>query len=252
MSDDPAAPPIDTARLGAVHRRRLRAMWRSAGWPCRDTVEIELLAAGWLERQWDDAGRETLRVSDAGVRELAATLHRNRHRHDAHESLVERVAMALQRDGRIVWRGLTLRAPVDGSWALARPDVFSIRHTTVEERVQPVVHEIKVRRADLLADLRQPSKGMAYAALSSQCWYVIAAGIAEPDEVPPAYGVVVAHGDRLEVARPAPARAYRPPLALWMALARAAPERIDEQAQAWLRDDEASGDMAEPSLPPTG
>ena len=55
------------ATLGAVHRRRLREVWRSAGWPCQDLVEVELLAAGWLERLRDDAGRETLRVTDAGL-----------------------------------------------------------------------------------------------------------------------------------------------------------------------------------------
>ena len=69
---------MDTSALTVVHRRRLRAVWRSAGWPCQDLVEVELLAAGWLERLRDEAGRETLRVSDAGVQVLAATLQRNR------------------------------------------------------------------------------------------------------------------------------------------------------------------------------
>jgi hypothetical protein len=30
-----------TAALAAPHRRRLREMWRSAGWPCRDTIEMQ-------------------------------------------------------------------------------------------------------------------------------------------------------------------------------------------------------------------
>ena len=38
-------------------------------------------------------------------------------------------------------------------WAIAMPDVYSLRHTTLEDHVEPVAHEIKVRRADLLADL---------------------------------------------------------------------------------------------------
>ena len=89
------------------------------------------------------------------------------------------------------------------------PDVFSIRHTTVEDYAEPVVHEIKVRRADLLADLRRADKGAAYLALASQCWYVLKRGIAEADEVPPAFGVMLADGAGLEVARPAPRRAAR-------------------------------------------
>jgi hypothetical protein len=31
-----------------MHRRRLREVWRSAGWPWRDRVEVERLAAGPL------------------------------------------------------------------------------------------------------------------------------------------------------------------------------------------------------------
>lgn len=219
--------------LAVVHRRRLREVWRSAGWPCRDTVEIELIAAGLLQRQFDEQGRETLRVTDAGVELLAATLQRNRARRDAHEALVGRVALEMQRAGRVVWRGLSLRAPLPGedgatAWAMAMPDVYSIRHTTVEDYAEPVVHEIKVHRSDLLSDLRQPNKGAAYAALASQCWYVLRAGIAEPGEIPEAYGVMLAHDSHLEVARPAPRRAQRVPFAVWMALARADAERPPE------------------------
>jgi hypothetical protein len=226
--------------LGTLHRRRLRDIWRSAGWPCQDLVEVELLAAGLLERMRDDAGRETLRVTAAGIGVLAATLQKNRAARGAHEALVERVAREMQRAGRVVWRGLALRAPLQGDdgatrWANAMPDVFSIRHTTVEDYAEPVVHEIKVRRADLLADLRRPDKGAAYAALASQCWYVLRAGIASADEVPAAYGVLIAGDGALEVARPAPRRAARLPFAVWMTLARANAEPpLDDDAQAWL------------------
>src|SRR5687767_10324977 len=46
----PLAAPSPAPTLGAVHARRLREVWRSAGWPCQDLVEVELLAAGLLER----------------------------------------------------------------------------------------------------------------------------------------------------------------------------------------------------------
>ncbi len=222
--------------LGAVHRRRLREVWRSAGWPCQDMVEVELLAAGLLERVRDGDGRESVRVTDAGIQALAATLAKNRAARSAHEALVAEVATAMQRAGRVVWRGLSLRAPLPGPdggtvWAVAMPDVFSIRHTTVEDYAEPAVHEIKVRRADLLSDLRHADKGAAYRALSSQCWYVLRAGIAEPDEVPAAYGVMVAGAGGLEVLRPAPRRAARVPFAVWMALARAHAEPGPDDAE---------------------
>ena len=236
MSPTPALP------LTAAHRRRLRELWRSAGWPCQDLLEVELLAAGLVERRTDAQGRDTLRVTDAGVQVLAATLHRNRAAFDAHEALVRRMAREMQRAGRVVWRGLSLRARVGegeggegAAWAMARPDVFSIRHTTVERYVEPIAHEIKVRRADLLADLRKPAKGEAYRFISSECWYVLREGIGQVHEIPDAYGVMFAlESGGFEVARPAPRRPMQLPFAVWMALARAAPEPADDDAQPGL------------------
>ncbi len=213
-----------------LHLQRLRQLWRSAGWPSQDLVEIELLAAGWVERLAEADGRERLRVTDAGVALIAESLVRNRAARDAHEQLVERVAVEMQRAGRIAWRGLSLRAglPRDDDsggtrWVNAMPDVYSIRHSTVEDYLEPAIHEIKVSRADLLGELRRPDKSAAYRALCGQCWFVIKAGIAEPDEIPPEYGVLLGHATHLELARPAPKRAHKPDFATWMALARATP-----------------------------
>ena len=237
--------------LGTAHHRRLRAVWRSAGWPFQDLLEVELLAAGLLSREQDAQGRESVRVTDAGVAVLAQTLQKNRAARSEHEALVARVAREMQRAGRVVWRGLSLRARVgeasvagglaEPGWAIAMPDVYSIRHTTVEDYVEPVAHEIKVRRADLLSDLRRPAKGEAYRWLSGECWYVIRDGIAQPQEIPEVYGVMLARPDgALEVARPAPRRAMRLPFAVWMALARATPERSDDDdAQPALGDSPA-------------
>ncbi len=224
------------AELTVYHRRRLREVWRSAGWPCRDAIEVELLVAGLLERHLDEQGRETLRVSDAGVAVLAATLEQHRRTRDPHEDLVTRVAQHMHRSGRWVWRGLSLRAPLEASiagdageqerapprWVVAMPDLFSVRSTTVEAYLEPVIHEIKVRRGDLLADVRRPDKRAAYRALAGECWYVLKQGIGGVDDVPPECGVIVATATALEVARPAPRRDAPLPFPTWMALARAA------------------------------
>ena len=171
------------------------------------------------------------------------------------------IQVGLQRAGRLAWRGLSLRAPLleadaDGQprtrWAVAMPDVYSIRHTTREDLVRPIAHEVKVRRADLLADLRRPAKGEAYRALAGECWYVLAAGIGHADEIPEPFGVMQATaGGALEVLRPAPQRPFTLPLALWMALARAHAEPPpDEPAQAALGDPEADPDgEAAPAAP---
>jgi hypothetical protein len=229
------------APLTPVHKRRLREIWRSAGWPCHDLIEIDLLAGGLLERVHQPSGHETLRVTDAGVQVLAETRLRNQNARSAHEALVERVATEMGRAGRVVWRGLSLRArvptPEGGAWQVAMPDVFSIRHTTVEDYVEPIVHEIKVNRSDLLTDLRRETKRAAYQALSSEFWYVVREGVASAADIPPECGLMVATETGLDVLQPAPRRPQRLPFAIWMALARATPVegRLDE-AQLWLGD----------------
>lgn len=270
-----AAPLSALPALPALHERRLRDIWRSAGWPCRDNIELDLLAAGLLSRHSDTRGFETLRLTDAGIQQLAAKRRRHQTALSAHEALVQRVALQQQRAGRVVWCGLSLRAPLpaptlpadephqagaapwlpllegDGlaspqpplplpppplvHWAMAMPDVYAIRHTTVEAYVEPAAFEIKVSRADLLGDLRRPAKAAAYRALASQCWYVLKRGIAELEEIPAAFGVMWADDAGLEAARPAPARPYKLPFAVWMALARAtALPPLAEDGQAML------------------
>jgi hypothetical protein len=239
---DSAAP------LGQAHARRLRDVYRSAGWPCQDPLEIELLAAGLLERVRAPSGHETLRLTEAGLRHVAVVRGTNRAAFSAHEALVERVAREMGRAGRIVWRGLALRAQVPAQdetgflrWCVARPDLFSIRNTSLALSVDPVVHEVKVRRADLLGDLRNDAKRAAYQALG-ECWYVLGCDargrcIAAPEEVPPECGVLVVEQGRLHAVRAAPRERRRNglPFGIWMALAKATPVGgLDEDAQSLL------------------
>jgi hypothetical protein len=113
-------------------------------------------------------------------------------------------------------------------WCVAKPDVFSIRNSSVQAYLDPVVHEVKVRRADLLSDLRNSAKRAAYAGLG-ECWYVLGCDakgrcIADPQEVPPECGVLVVEQSRLAVARAAPRRSRKDlPFGVWMALAKATP-----------------------------
>jgi len=254
---DPGFPPpvkeppmqrAGTVPFGKLHARRLREIYRSAGWPCCDAIEVELLAGGFLERVRTAHGHETLRVTDAGIARIATTLTLNRAALSPHEALVERVAREMTRGGRIAWRGLGLRArlqPLEeggkARWCIAKPDVFSIRNTSVEAYAHPIVHEVKVSRADLLGDLRKPDKRAAYLDLGGECWYVLgndARGrcIASPDEIPAECGVLVLEGERLVVARAAVHRAFeRIPFSVWMALAKAQPiAGFDDDAQDML------------------
>ncbi|HUR87857.1 MAG TPA: hypothetical protein VMZ74_02095 [Ramlibacter sp.] len=237
-----ALQPINTLpSIGKAHARRLREIYRSAGWPCQDPLEIELLAAGLLDRVHAPSGHESLRVTDAGVQLLATALASNRKAFSAHEALVERVAREMSHAGRIAWRGLSLRAQVAGGgeqgkplrWCVAMPDVFSIRNTSVATYVDPIVHEVKVRRSDLLSDLRNEAKRAAYLDLG-ECWYVLGCDargkcIGEPDEIPGECGVMVVEGARLTVVRAAQRKQRTGlPFGVWMSLAKATPLPVNE------------------------
>ena len=249
-----------------IHLTRLMAIWRSAGWPCRDAIELDVVAAGWAVLVEDAGGRETIRLTDAGIRVLAESRQRNQRSLSAHDRLAARVAEHLMVAGRIVWRELSLRARINGeaatsaseasgtgnalwlddevsiqrspqgkaSWRMARPDVFSVRRTSVEEYLQPMVHEVKVSRADLLSDLRHAAKRESYQWLSCETYFVLPAGLADPQEIPEAFGVWLLHGPidagTLELARPARHLPCKLPFAVWMALARATPVGLDGDA----------------------
>jgi hypothetical protein len=62
-----SAAPEPAAVLPRAHARRLREVYRSAGWPCQDGIEVELLAAGLLQRERGPLGHETIRLTDAGI-----------------------------------------------------------------------------------------------------------------------------------------------------------------------------------------
>lgn len=270
MSD--VQPPV----LSRSHLSRLMKIWRSAGWPCRDPIELDLLAAGLLESARSELGHETLKLTPKGFDVLVASRQRNLRAMSRHERLVQRVARQLNQGGRLVWTELSLRAlvkgdtPADnpdalqaneawpelalwsqddldagvmppeptepkGTWRMARPDVFSVRHTSVEAYLQPVVHEIKVSRADLLSDLRHAAKRESYQWLCSACYYVFPAGIAQANEIPQDLGVWVIHGDldtgRLEQLRPARHLPMSVPFPVWMALAKTTPWRDEDQQE---------------------
>jgi len=223
--------------LKRIHAQRLREMYRSAGWPYQDMVEIDLLAAGLLERVITESGPEVMRVTDAGLHHLASATQGNRQARSAHETLVDKVVESMVRDGRIAWTGLSLRAKVpsvgtdDTKWKVCQPDVFSIRNSSRHEYLEPVVHEIKVSRADLLGDLKRPEKRGAYLDVGGQCWYVLGCDrsghpIARPNEIPVECGVMVFQNNQFEVVRMAPKRTVSQlPFFVWMALAKATPRR---------------------------
>jgi len=220
--------PDAPGALTRNHVRRLRQYYRSSGWPCQDNIELDLLREGLVRRETQRGELESIVVTEAGIARLVLQLERNRETRAVHEALVARVARWLVGQRRLVFRNVALRARVDDAWALSKPDVFSVRHVTSSRHLHPAVHEIKVCRADLLVDLRKDSKRRGYQSYSQSFHYVIAEGIADPDEIPGDCGVIVATAKALAVVRAARCRPASLTTAQWIALARAGAEFGDD------------------------
>lgn len=272
--------------LTRAHRTRLMQIWRSAGWPCKDGLEIDLLAAGLITLHSSPDGCEVLRLTEEGIHTLATARQRAVRSLSLHDRLSQKFAVQLLAAGRIVWAELSLRAVIESPqtlsspapqapaasaapaiaalwsddttptaraaanvWRMARPDLFSVRNTSVPAYLQPMVHEIKASRADLLSDLRHHAKRQAYQWLCEECYYVFPEGIAEPDEIPEHFGIWVlrggldhkAGGDRFELLRPARHAPCTLPFAVWLALCKATPLRRDDEV--------AQAQLGEPGLP---
>lgn len=246
--------------------QRLRQLYRSAGWPVLDGLELELLAAGLLQRVRDPStGHELLRLTDAGIAFAVQGIAGNRAALSAHTQLVLAVARTQHQAGRLAWTNLSLRVdvqqavpapdpsapeaalPKKAKWLLAQPDVFSLRNSSAQRHLRCVVHEIKVSRADVLGELRKPLKTAAYLQMASELWMVLGTHkqgvpIAKPEEIPTSMGVLQAWPVpdanfprfRFEVLRPAPHRPHSPAFAHWMALAKTQPMHFEADAQALL------------------
>ncbi|WP_290873277.1 hypothetical protein [Aquabacterium sp.] len=242
-----------------AHLTRLMKIWRSAGWPSRDPIDIDLLAAGWVSLVGEHPAQQCLKLTDEGIALLGQSRQAQRRAHSSHDRLALRMADHLMASGRLVWRELSLRAQIEGQastdippilaseglwadaqpsptpaqalasaqWRLSRPDLFSVRRTSNPAYLQAMVHEVKVSRADLFSDLRNKAKRAAYQWLCSECHYVFPAGLAEPKELPEELGVWVVHGDiergQLELLRPARHQPCTLPFDVWMAMAQATP-----------------------------
>ncbi|AWN17322.1 hypothetical protein [Salinisphaera sp. LB1] len=215
---EPAPSPLPRR-----HAARLRHYWGSQGWACHDNIDIDLLRWCLVHEQ---AGRDSasrFALTEAGRAALGAGLKRNRSARDAHSEATTAVASHLASIGRLVFTELSVRTEHEGRWRACKPDVFSLVRGLRADHLAPQVHEIKVRRADLLCELRA-AKIERYRELAASIYLVIAEGIAEPGEIPADYGVAVYSPDaRVRIARPAPIGDYTLETRHWMALARATP-----------------------------
>ncbi|WP_432263020.1 hypothetical protein [Cupriavidus sp. TMH.W2] len=163
MADTPAAAPLPAATdlvLSRRHFKRLRHFFacRSYGSASHgDSLDLALVAHGYVERIASRFGGAQFKITPAGEQALAAELSREIQRRSPHHDLAGRLAGWRQRSGRVTWENIELVVELPaGGRAVVRPDVFSLVSTYDAKRIYPCVDEVKVSRADFLADVAKP------------------------------------------------------------------------------------------------
>lgn len=210
MSDSvlpPAAEPVAAIVAPLLKRQisRLRHYFALASRATRyelDGIDLDLLGNGFVTTETTGHGYCRVVVTDLGVKALHASRLADIETRSAHHTLGNRVAAWLRAQGRATWENVEFRHKrfsrgegpnrIDYEhFQCVRPDVFSIEPTLKPERVNPRIYEVKVTRADFLADMAKPEKREAYAGMAEAVYYVAPEGVIRPSEVPDGYGLFV-------------------------------------------------------------
>lgn len=178
------------------HYQRLRFYWqgRSRGAASlTDAIDLDLAGMGLICRRDRGHGAVYFSITPEGEVALAEEKQREIARRAPHHDMGARLAAFLRSQGRVTWEGIEFMVGDMNSATrqAVRPDVFSLVCTRNADRINPLVHEIKVSRADFLADVANPKKREGYARIADAVIYVAPAGMIAPDEVPAPCGLLV-------------------------------------------------------------
>ena len=184
--------------LTRQHYKRLRFYWQgrgNGGAGMTDNVDLDLAALGLVERFERLGTGVCFRITRAGEQELAAEKAREVERRKPHHELAGRVAAWRRDNGRITWENVELLVEIEtGGRQAIRPDVFSMATTYDPKRINPCVDEVKISRADFLADVARAEKRAGYARIAEVVYYVVPAGTVDPTEVPAECGLLIERG----------------------------------------------------------
>jgi hypothetical protein len=152
--------------LSRLHYKRLRFYWQGkaqGGAGMTDGIDLDLAALGMVERFERLGTGVCFRITQVGELELAAAKAREIERRQPHHTLAGRLAQWRRGQGRVTWQNIELLVEREaGGRQAIRPDVFSVATTYDEQRINPCVDEVKVSRADFLADVARPEKRAGY------------------------------------------------------------------------------------------
>jgi hypothetical protein len=191
--------------LSRKHYSRLRQYWQARGTGLAshaDGIALDLTAAGYLEKK-EVFSHLQLSITQAGIEALHAESEREKQRRQPHHELAGRLAGWLRAQGRVTWENIEFLVPrSDGGKQAIRPDVFSLAATCDAKRINPCVHEVKVSRADFLADISRPEKRNGYLQIAEVLYYAAPAGVIDVDEVPDSCGLLLeANAGQFEVVK---------------------------------------------------
>ena len=183
--------------LTQAHTGRLRRLW-SFGRPVhvRDLtgVELDLVVHGLVETVDSLYGAgPVIVVTKRGVAHLNELRQASIEAQRPHHSLGQRLSHHLRSKGFHTWENVEFLNPVrtmDRAWAAVRPDVYSCKPTPRASASASAIYEVKVSRADYLADIAKPHKRQAYAELAEAVYYCCPAGLIEKTEAPDGFGLI--------------------------------------------------------------
>ena len=165
-------------------------------------IELDLLVHGFIEVLQEDnihKSHPRVRVTEKGVSHLSERRQAVIKAQSGHHLLGARLASHLHSKGLWTWENIEFRNPQEDyakrTWGTVRPDVYACKPSLNAKNIEPVIYEIKISRADFLADIAKPEKRLAYKDLAQSVYYCCPAEMLLADEIPDGFGLLWEHAD---------------------------------------------------------
>lgn len=184
-------------RLAKAHLSRLRWIWghgRPVYLSALSAVDLDLMVHGMVETvEKRNTASAVLTVTRVGLVHMNEARQQQVTASRPHHELGQRLAAYLRGKGMYTWENVEFANPdrtQSRTWGVVRPDVYACYPQLQTSNCAPAIHEVKVSRADFLADLAKPEKRTAYAALAEAVYYCCPEGLVAKTEVPDGIGLM--------------------------------------------------------------
>lgn len=199
LPDGEAHACVTMPVLTQTHTSRLRKLW-AFGRPVHlielGGVELDLFVHGLLEKASErrDSSTAVVTLTKRGVAHLNEVRQTLIQAQRAHHQLGTRLANHLRTQGFHTWENIEfcnpILPPAPRTWGVVRPDVFACLPSLKARNAAPAIYEVKVSRADFLADVARADKRGAYSDLAEAVYYCCQDGLLNKTEVPDGYGLL--------------------------------------------------------------